>query len=141
MKLFLLAFIVIIFLVIALFHFYWANGGKYGFDKVLPTSSVGEKIMQPSNGMTIMVGVIFLMMIGFLILRYQQNSLFFPNWLFENGIEILAAIFLLRAIGDFKYAGFFKSIKGTPFAKNDSLYFSPLCLLISILLIGFERYS
>jgi hypothetical protein len=45
---------------------------------------------------------------------------------------VIAALFLLRAIGDFKYVGFFKSVSQTDFARLDSLLFTPLCLLIAI---------
>nr|WP_254844256.1 DUF3995 domain-containing protein [Leptospira santarosai] len=47
---------------------------------------------------------------------------------------LLSAMFLFRAIGDFRLVGFFKKIRGTKFAKNDTAFFSPLCLLLSILL-------
>ena len=33
--------------------------------------------------------------------------------------------------GDFKYVGFFKRIRGMPFARLDSLVFSPVCLLLA----------
>ncbi|WP_222439555.1 DUF3995 domain-containing protein [Spirosoma utsteinense] len=32
-----------------------------------------------------------------------------------------------------RYVGFFKKIKHTPFGKNDTRYYSPLCLLIGVL--------
>jgi hypothetical protein len=41
-------------------------------------------------------------------------------------------VFMLRAIGDFKYIGFFKQVKGTGFASLDTLFFSPLCLFIAL---------
>jgi hypothetical protein len=43
------------------------------------------------------------------------------------------AVFLLRAIGDFRYVGFFKRVHKTAFARNDSLIYSPLCLLLAAL--------
>ena len=47
----------------------------------------------------------------------------------------IAIIFILRAIGDFKYLGFFKKINHSDFAKSDTKLFSPLCLTIGILAI------
>jgi hypothetical protein len=38
-------------------------------------------------------------------------------------------------LGDFKYWGFFKSIRNNQFAKYDSLYYSPLCLYIGLTFI------
>ena len=43
----------------------------------------------------------------------------------------IGIVFLIRAIGDFKYVGFFKKVKGSLFAENDSRYYSPLCLVVS----------
>ncbi len=48
------------------------------------------------------------------------------------GALIIAVIFFLNAIGDFKFIGFFKTINRTRFAINDTQIFSPLCLFIAI---------
>jgi hypothetical protein len=48
------------------------------------------------------------------------------------GNLLIAFIFLARAVGDFNYVGFFKRVKRTAFAKNDSRYFAPLCLFIAV---------
>ena len=55
-----------------------------------------------------------------------------PGWLLKYGLWIIAALFLLRAIGEFKYVGFFKKVNTTKFAKMDTKYYSPLCLFIAI---------
>lgn len=47
------------------------------------------------------------------------------------GDLFISILFFIRAVGDFKFVGFFKSIRETSFAKMDSKFFSPLCLLIS----------
>jgi hypothetical protein len=44
----------------------------------------------------------------------------------------LAAGLLARTVGDFKYVGLFKRVRGTPFARLDTLLYSPLCLLLSL---------
>jgi hypothetical protein len=56
-----------------------------------------------------------------------------PEWIMTYGSWIIPFIFILRAIGEFKYIGFFKSIKTTAFGKLDTIFFSPLCLFIGIL--------
>jgi Protein of unknown function (DUF3995) len=48
------------------------------------------------------------------------------------GIYAIGAIFLLRALGDFKYVGFFKSIKNTEFGRLDTQFYAPLCLYLGI---------
>jgi len=124
----------IIFLLIALIHFFWALGGKWGFDKVLPTKENGERLFTPKRIHSFLVGVGFMVIIFLLgeqlapksgvVIPYAEYLLYF-----------IAAIFFLRAVGEFKYVGFFKKIKNTSFAKSDTWFFSPLCLLISILIL------
>ena len=45
---------------------------------------------------------------------------------------VLGGVFVLRAVGDFRLVGFFKSVRGTDFASWDSWLYSPLCLAIGI---------
>jgi hypothetical protein len=44
---------------------------------------------------------------------------------------LLALMLFLRAIGDFKLVGFFKQPSASAFAKNDSRFYSPLCLFLA----------
>ena len=41
--------------------------------------------------------------------------------------------FLLRAVGDLKMFGLFKTVHGTPFAYWDTRLYSPLCFVLSVL--------
>ena len=45
---------------------------------------------------------------------------------------VLAAIFALRALGDFRFLGFFKTVQGTPFAHYDTWVYSPICAGLAI---------
>jgi hypothetical protein len=36
-----------------------------------------------------------------------------------------------RAVGEFKYVGFFKRVRGSRFATLDTWIYSPLCLLLA----------
>jgi hypothetical protein len=51
---------------------------------------------------------------------------------FQLPMTGLALIFLARAIGDFRLVGIFKRVRGTAFARLDSLVLSPLSLLLAI---------
>lgn len=126
-----------IFLVISLIHFYWAFGGKWGSDAVLPTKEDNKtRMFEPTMWSTIIVAFVFL---GFgLIVLPPDGDKGTPLWLDAYGIWIIGGIFALRAIGDFNYVGFFKKIKQTKFAVNDTKYFSPLCLIIAILILILE---
>jgi Protein of unknown function (DUF3995) len=121
-----------IFFLLSVIHFYWAMGGKWGMDVTVPTNATGKKMLSPSAMASVLVGVGLLLM----CLIQLKNMLSFLNAidsrLFKYGNFFIAFIFLARAIGDFKYAGFFKKVIDTPFAKNDSWFYSPLCLFLSI---------
>ena len=47
---------------------------------------------------------------------------------------LIAAVFALRAIGDFRYVGFFKRVRGSKFARLDTLAYSPLCTALALLI-------
>lgn len=61
-----------------------------------------------------------------------------PGWVLGTAGWLIAIIFLLRAMGDFNYVGFFKKVRETDFAINDSKYYSPLCLGLGLLGIAIE---
>jgi hypothetical protein len=116
----------IIFLIIAGFHFYWAFGGKFGSQAVVPAIE-GKAVFQPSVLATIAVALA--MLVGaFLSWTPNENT---DSKILIYGNIAIAVVFFIRAIGDFKYVGFFKKVKGTLFAENDSRYYSPLCLVVS----------
>lgn len=129
----------LIFLFISFIHFYWAFGGKWGIDAVLPTKDDNNtKVLNPSILPTLIVAF-GLLGFGLHILIISGLIAFdIPQWLSNYGLWIIASIFTLRAIGDFKYVGFFKKIKLTKFGKNDTKYYSPLCLTIGILTLILE---
>jgi len=129
----------LIFLFISSIHIYWAFGGNWGSDAVLPTKDDNNtKVLNPSILPTLIVAL-GLLGFGLLILIISGLIAFvIPQWLSKYGLWIIASIFTLRAIGDFKYVGFFKKIKLTKFGKNDTKYYSPLCLTIGILTLILE---
>ena len=43
---------------------------------------------------------------------------------------LMAAAFLLRSVGDFRYVGVFKRVAHTRFAYWDTRLFVPICLLL-----------
>jgi hypothetical protein len=123
----------VIFILLAILHFYWAFGGKLWYDDVLPTSSNGLHRFNPSTNATLVIafGLLFMALIT------AGNQGLFDSYIkrtyFRFGALIIAIVFSLRAIGDFKFIGFFKRVKWTRFAINDTQIFSPLCLFISLL--------
>ena len=128
-----------IFVILGGFHFFWFFGGKWGLENVIPSKDSQTSSFSIPKFATLMVGLV-LILFGFLYL-IKSNLIIvqLPNWMMAYGFWFISLIFILRAIGDFKYVGFFKKIKNTKFAMADSKIFSPLCLGIGIigLLIAF----
>ncbi|QMW02862.1 DUF3995 domain-containing protein [Spirosoma foliorum] len=123
----------IILLVVSGIHVYWALGGNWGLRESLPERN-GTKMLRPGRFITFIVAIIFSGMALFYLYKIGHfpsiNSLI-PTWLSQYGLWILAIIFLIRALGDFRYVGFFKRIRNSRFADLDTKFYSPLCLLLS----------
>ena len=66
------------------------------------------------------------------IIKANLISIELPNLINNYGLYALAIVLIIRAMGDFKYVGFFKTIKNTPFADYDTRYYSPLCLFLGL---------
>ncbi|MFJ7406175.1 MULTISPECIES: DUF3995 domain-containing protein [unclassified Lysinibacillus] len=125
---------VTVLILISMLHVYWACGGSWGFKVVLPVKNGGqEPVFVPRKIGTLLVA--FLLLFGAVLLFiqgiYLQNVQQFT--FFTLGCMVCAALFFIRAIGDFKYVGFFKKIKHSQFARNDTWFYSPLCLLIAVM--------
>lgn len=122
---------IIILLSISGIHFFWAFGGSWGAKAAIPTNTEGKTMLSPDIFATLVVafGVLAMALLHLEII--QLLSLPIPTWINTYGLKIIAGIFFFRAIGDFRYVGFFKKIKGTNFAHFDTKYYSPLCLLLS----------
>lgn len=118
----------LIFLVLSLLHFYWATGGRWGIDESVPTDIAGKKMLKTGVLACIVVGsglLTFALFYSLPVFNIKLSS--FSNFLHW----VIPSIFLLRAIGDFKYVGFFKSVRATKFGQLDTKYFSPLCVLLA----------
>lgn len=131
--------LIVIFSVFALIHFYWAIGGQWGFESVLPTNEQGQQMLTPKTLDSIIVGSGLTLFATFYWLTFISVNRKLSFWVRIIGLWTIPLIFGLRALGDFKYIGFFKQIKSTEFAKSDTWFFSPLCLIIAIL--GFVLLS
>jgi Protein of unknown function (DUF3995) len=129
-----------VFFALGSLHFYWAMGFKWRTDVVVPTHTNGEKVFQASVASCLVVGVgLWLMAVIHLAnAGWWLNE--FPLIIIYSTLAI-AFIFTMRAIGDFKWVGLFKQITTTPFAKNDTRYYVPLCVFLSTsaLLLFFLR--
>lgn len=121
-----------IFFLLSGIHFYWTLGGQFGFTASLPTNEKGESVLHPKKADCIVVGLGLFAFGFFYVLKLALLPIHLPTWVFQYGGWIIPSIFTLRAIGDFKYLGFFKQIRTTQFGKLDTYFFAPLCLIIGV---------
>lgn len=117
---------------LGMIHFNWVIGGKFGFSESLPTKENGERVLNPKKIDSAIVGIGLTIFGIFYLVKSELIEYRLPDWIIDYGSWIIPIIFLLRAVGEFKYVGFFKSIKKTDFGKLDTKLFSPLCLIIGI---------
>ncbi|MCU0345329.1 MAG: DUF3995 domain-containing protein [Saprospiraceae bacterium] len=123
-----------IFLALSAIHVYWLLGGKWGLAASVPTHAEGQPLFRPGPvAMLVVAGGLLLMGLAMLVRGGLIQIDWLPDRVGEWSVWAIAAIFLLRAMGDFRYVGFFKKEKGSLFARMDTKYFSPLCLLIGCL--------
>ena len=122
-----------IFSSLGLIHFYWVVGGKWGLNNALPAKENGVSVLNPTKIATSIVGIVLISFGLFYLIQLDLINIQLPGWVIAFGGWVIPSVFLLRAIGDFNYIGFFKKIKNTTFAKADSIFFSPLCFTIWII--------
>ena len=123
--------LMIIFSLLALVHVYWALGGKTGWQAALPEID-GRLAFTPSVRATYTVAA-FLFLCAILVsITAGFITLPIPLFIFKWLSFGLSLGLLLRAIGDFNLVGFFKHVRTTHFANLDTIFYSPLCLLLSM---------
>jgi hypothetical protein len=121
-----------IFLLLALIHFNWVIGGTFGFAASLPTNENGERVLNPKKIDSAIVAIGLTTFAFFYAFKSGILQYNLPEWILKYGGWIIPILFLLRAIGDFKYVGVFKKIRKTTFGKIDTKLFTPLCLTIAV---------
>ena len=123
-----------VFFVLAGIHMYWGLGGKWALDDAYPTKEDGTSLSKVPGVVASFIVATGLFVFGlFYLINGQIISIVLPSYLSAYGYWIIAFIFFLRAVGDFKYVGMFKKIKKTSFAKKDTKIYTPLCIFISCL--------
>lgn len=123
-------------LAISLVHFYWALGGRKWADLVFPQFAGTDKpIFTAGNWATILVAFIFLSFSGVIFLKTFESVFRISNHWIDIGAWVIAALFLIRAMGDFRYVGFTKTVRSTNFAAYDTKIFTPLSLTIGLMIV------
>jgi hypothetical protein len=127
---------IVILLLAAAVHVYWAAGGKAGKAAAVPTTE-GRAVITPSPRGTMMVAAGLCVLAAAVALRIgllRLPGLTDDTILVRIAAWLIAAVFALRAIGDFRYVGFFKRVRDSKFARLDTLAYSPLCAVLAVLI-------
>ncbi len=141
MKILVAAILSLIFLLLSALHIYWGFGGKSVTAATMPTKENNDPVIAPGPIACFVVGIA-LLSFAVLVLTKAGIILFtLPARLFNYALWVIAVIFLLRAMGEFKYVGFFKQVKTTRFGQMDTRYYSPLCLAVGVLCVILEMMN
>ncbi|MGE7949796.1 DUF3995 domain-containing protein [Lysinibacillus sp. NPDC093688] len=136
MKLILLLVAVGLLWFISLLHIYWAFGGRWGSAAAIPVKEGEQKpAFTPKKWGTLFVAILILLASVIIVVQGGYLQGFQANGLSIIGSIVCAFVFITRAIGEFKYVGFFKKIKHSQFARYDTWFYSPLCLFLGIVYI------
>lgn len=122
-------FLVILFAGLSLLHIYWALGGRFGVSVAIPEVE-GRPLFSPGVIGTLVVALLLAgIALVALVLGFGVGamSVISPYTVYLG--YAVGMVLVLRAIGEFRYVGFFKRVKGSRFAAYDSWLFSPCCLL------------
>lgn len=125
-------FLSLIFMTLGIIHISWVMGAKFALSASLPTKLNGKRLFNPTKVQTAFVVTLLITCGYFYFLKSGLTAYGLPDWMMTCGSWIIPMVFLLRAIGEFKYIGLFKRVRDTTFGKWDTYFFSPLCLGIAI---------
>lgn len=116
-----------VFAVLGAIHIYWAAGGTRGLDGVFPKID-GKPFKMPPVWMTLAVAFGLFAMGLIVAAPLLGADALLPTDLRNTLLLVIAGIFTLRAIGDFRFAGIFKSKHEGRFAELDSKLYVPICV-------------
>jgi len=117
---------------LAALHVYWAGGGRWGSEVAVPKRSSGQPTFVPGWAATLIVSTLLFSAALVLLGRLQLLGQSLPPWLFAAGAWVLVVVFVARVVGDLRWFGLFKRVKGTRFARWDTMLYVPLCGLLAL---------
>ena len=112
-------------------HFYWATGGRIGWSAAIPEAG-GKPLFQPGRAATALVALLLFALAALALWCDGVIALPLPFVIAQWATPLAALVFFARAIGDFKYAGWSKRVRGSRFARLDDVFYAPLCLMLGI---------
>ena len=114
---------------LGLLHVAWAFGALKLNLAVIPERA-GRPLFRPGRGASLAVAALLLTAAALVMQQGGALPALVPAPIAALGSWTVAMTFVARAVGDFRYLGFFKRVRGTRFAVWDTRLFSPLCLAL-----------
>jgi hypothetical protein len=122
--------VALVFVALGLWHFHMAYARPAG--GAVPSGTDGEPLFVPSRASTLSVGLILWLLGATVAAAGGIIPSALPAGLLRGACWVLALGLLARAIGEFRYVGFFKRVRGSRFATLDTWVYSPLCLALAL---------
>ena len=137
MTVFIAALIVAFLGVGAALHFYWGFGGRIGSSVAVPhridgESHTGMPLFKPGAVATLAVALALSLICVALALYVSGATLGLPRGLWWIGMAAVGLVLLLRGFSWHPYFGLFKTVRTTAFARNDTWFYSPGCVLTGL---------
>src|SRR4051812_48774314 len=96
--------------VLAGVHVYWAVGGRWGAVAAVPERA-GEPLFRPGPAACLVVAT--LLVIASALIASKAFGVWLPRGWSTVGTFGVALVFAGRAVGDFRWVGFFKRVRDT----------------------------
>lgn len=120
-----------VFFLLAAFHVAWIFRREPTAASAVVPSLAGKPVLATGPVATSAVAV--LLAAAGLICLWRAGLL---GWQYpaipRAGVWLIAVSFAARAVGDFRYVGFFKTVRDSSFARYDTAFYSPLCVVIAV---------
>ncbi len=117
--------------VMAVIHMYWALGGSIGAEALVPQTTKGP-LFRLTSAVTLLISLTFILAANLMLTRIGVATARISPTGLHIACAALAALFLIRAVGDFRYVGFFKRVRHSRFARLDTRLYSPISLFLAV---------
>lgn len=116
---------------ISLLHLYWMVRGV-GTGAGVPSTADGKPVIRPGRLASAAVAAALALAAMLVLGRSGLIETGLPLMLLTVGTWGVAATFAARTVGEFRYVGIFKRVRGTSFARMDDRLYTPLCALMAV---------